>query len=183
MTIPMPFPFSSPAPAGEVSAKQTEGVFRGGAGETSPAQASTMNHSIKAPMICLLGLISLVHAGCGRPLHASMSFGEIRTTIRSEIAIGMDDHETIVGLKKLRLSPRVNYGEQTQSKPYIVATVPPKHLASPLDWARSSDGQLRFYFDMNDQLRSVMYLAPFRDRKQTGGWWSDDPVLIIGETP
>ena len=123
--------------------------------------------------------------GCTRPLHSGMSFGEIRTAIKSEIAIGMGYQEAMDSLKKFSLSPRINYNfaEQTQSKPHIVAFVSPKGIANPFDWSRSSFGQLRLYLDMNDQLRSVMYLAPFRERKQSGGWWSDEPVLLIGETP
>jgi len=94
--------------------------------------------------------------------------------------MGYEDAEN--GLKELGLKPRQYFGEYVESKPGITASVPPK-TSNPFDFMNIDDGQLRLYFGRNEQLRSAMYIAPFHSRKQAGGWWADQPVLLIGETP
>ena len=135
-----------------------------------------------APIIAIF-VAAMFLTGCNRPLHSGMPFGEIRTAVRSEVAAGMEYQEIIFGLEKLRLSPELALAQQNEAKPDIVAFVPPNGFANPFDWTRSSYGHLRVYLDNEDKLATVMYAAPYRERKQSGGWWSDDPVLLIGATP
>ena len=133
-----------------------------------------------SPMLALIAIVFL--AGCNQPLHSDMSFAEIRNAVAFEIVIGMEYEEATNGLKKLDLKPKQNFGEYDASKPDITASVPPK-TPNPFDFKNIDDGQLRLYFDRNEQLRSITYLAPFHSRKQAGGWWANEPILLIGATP
>ncbi len=131
----------------------------------------------------ILGAVAVTTlTGCTASLHTGMSFAEIRNAIASEVTIGMEYEDATNGLKELDLKPKQNFGEYDASKPDITALVPPK-TPNPFDFKNIDGGQLRLYFDKNEQLRSITYLAPFHSRKQAGGWWANEPVLLVGVKP
>jgi len=108
-----------------------------------------------------------------------MNFGEIRTVVRSEFEIGMKADEVLTGINRLKLNPIQSAHPKGEDELRVKAAVPPIRT-NPLDWAHSRYGYMTFSFDRQDQLTFVQYQAPFADRKQSGGWWPDEPVMVIG---